>query len=91
MIGLQDSVWYSLQVQQKQKYVTRRTSNKYLLAALTFCSFYFRQECGLIYIAENFVMMLVWQHTMHTSSYFCKWVLVFGYVQVHALLVFPIR
>jgi hypothetical protein len=57
---------------QHHKYLT------YMPDALTFWSFYFNWECNLIYSAENFVMLLVWWHTMHTLSYFSKQMLVIG-------------
>jgi len=40
----------------------------------------------LIYSAENFMMLLAWQHTMHTLSYLRKQVLVIGYICVCAIL-----
>jgi hypothetical protein len=67
-------------MQQKQKCVTPQTSTKYLIDALAFCSFYFSLKYTLIYTAEEFMVLLVWQHTMHTLPYFCKQVLVTSYV-----------
>jgi hypothetical protein len=70
--GLQDSRWYLLRMQRKQKCATPQTYNDYLLDVFTFHSFYLSRECNLIFIAENFVVLLVRQYTVHTLSYFCK-------------------
>jgi len=75
-----------MQIQRKQKCATPQTFNKYVFDALTFCSFYFSHECNLIYVAENFMALTVWQLIMRTLSYFCKEVLLIGYVRVCACL-----
>jgi aldehyde:ferredoxin oxidoreductase len=69
---------------KKQKCMALWASNDYFLDALTFCNFYFSQECNITYVAENFVVLLGWQRTMHTLSYFSKQVLVVGYVWVRS-------
>jgi hypothetical protein len=78
--GLQDSRWYTLQMQQKQKCAALQTSKKYSLQALALYNFYFSRECNLIYTADNFAMLLVRQHAMHNLSYFSKQVLEIGYL-----------
>lgn len=57
---------FSVNATETQKFLTPQTFNQCLLAALAFCSSLYRWECSLVYIAEDFVMFLVWQHTMHT-------------------------
>jgi hypothetical protein len=52
--------------------------NKYLLDALIL-HFLLHLQCSFIKIAEKFVVLLVWQHIMHTLPYFCKYVLVIIY------------
>jgi hypothetical protein len=54
----------------KLKFVTQRTYDQCLLAALGFCSFFFSQKCSLVCIAKQFYMLLlVWQHTLHTLCF----------------------
>jgi hypothetical protein len=70
-----------------KKFPTPWASNECYLAAFTFFRFYFCRKCNLVYIAKKlYVMLSVWQHTMHTLPYFCKWVLVIGCVWVHVFL-----
>jgi hypothetical protein len=71
--GLQDSGWYSLRMQQKQKCATPWTSNDYFLDALAFCNFYLSRECilhlccrkarGVISLAAYHAYLIIPYHT----------------------------
>jgi hypothetical protein len=61
--------------QKHKKFATPQTSNKCMLAALAFCSF--SSAGNETWFTMQNMMLLVWQHTL---SYFCKQVLVIGYV-----------